>query len=176
MTIPLAGYAANGEVRSPHGSGVAEIVPYQAFQTMDGWMMIAAGNDNLFRRLCDVLGLEDAARDERFRTNEARVNNRDAIVGLVAEKVAKWRDEKLSAALDAAGVPNAPLYTVDQVFDHPQVRALDVIRPAEGDSLPLMGTPLAFDGRRPRSKGTAPQLGEDNERVLRSTRSVKLAG
>ena len=66
MTLPLAGYEAAGDIRKPYGSGVAEIVPYQAFQTSDGWLMIAAGNDNLFRKFCDVLGRKDLVDRSRL--------------------------------------------------------------------------------------------------------------
>lgn len=80
MTVPLAGYAASGEVRKPYGSGTAEIAPYQAFEASDGWLMIAAGNDNLFRKLCGALGLEVLASDPDFATNAARVVNRERLI------------------------------------------------------------------------------------------------
>lgn len=166
MTVPLAGYAANGEVRRPHGSGVAEIVPYQAFRTQDGWIMVAAGNDALFRRLCGVLGCGGLVDDPRYATNSARVVNRETLIGRLSAEIGTRMFDDFAAALDAAGVPNAPLLTVDRVFDHPQTHALDLLRACEGDELPLVGTPLAFDGERPRSTRPAPGLGQDNAETL----------
>ena len=95
MTVPLAGYEANGEVRRPYGSGTAEIVPYQAFQASDGWLMIAAGNENLFRKLCGALGLAELAASPDFATNEARVRNRDRLVGRIGAAVAGFTVEAL---------------------------------------------------------------------------------
>ncbi|MBJ3774550.1 CaiB/BaiF CoA transferase family protein [Acuticoccus mangrovi] len=162
MTLPLAGYEADGEVRRPYGSGAAEICPYQAFQTRGGWMMIAAGNDALFAKLCRVLGL-DLAEDPRFLTNADRVRNREILVPLVAEAVAAQEFDALAGALDAVGVPNAPLLSVDAVARHQQTEALQMA--VEADGLRLMGVPLTMDGARPRATKPAPALGEHDERI-----------
>ncbi len=166
MMIPLAGYEAAGDVRRPHGSGVAEIVPYEAFRTKDGWLMVAAGNDNLFRKLCRALSLDHLAEDPDFATNAARVVNRERIVGMVAEKIAEWEPGPLSETLDALGIPNAPLLTVDAVARHPQTEALGMTVDAGG--LPLVGVPLAFSGERPRATRRAPRLGEHDEAVKKT--------
>lgn len=168
MMIPLAGYEAAGDVRRPYGSGVAEIVPYQAFQTADGWMMIAAGNDNLFRKLCSVLGLEHLASDPEYATNTARVTNREKLLPTLAEVISHRQPDELAAALDAAGVPNAPLLTVDKVARHPQTEALAMT--VDSGGLKLVGVPLAFDGKRPRNPEPAPKLGEHNESLKKVTR------
>lgn len=161
MTIPLAGYKAAGDVRKPFGSGVAEIVPYQAFQTKNGWLMIAAGNDNLFRKLCDVLRRPDLAEDPDFNTNSGRVINRERLVPIIAAEVARCDFSELSELLDAAGVPNAPLLSVDEVAQHPQAEALGMMVECE-DGLSLATIPISFDGRRPHNTRRAPRLGENN--------------
>ena len=162
MTIPLAAHAATGEIRKPFGSGLAEIVPYQAFETRDGWLMIAAGNDRLFRNLCQVLGIPEVAEREDFARNPDRVRNRDRLVPLIVTIVAGWQRERLVADLDAVGVPNAPLQTVDQVMSHPQTQALKMLQCSEPGGLALAGIPLSFDGIRPRANDTAPELGASN--------------
>jgi crotonobetainyl-CoA:carnitine CoA-transferase CaiB-like acyl-CoA transferase len=162
MTVPLAGYAANGEVRKAFGSGTAEIAPYQAFETSDGWLMIAAGNDNLFGKLCGALALDELARNPDFATNTGRVVNRARLIPEIADAVRLYTTEALGQVLDAAGVPNAPLLTVDQVAEHPQTRALDMTVRCQGDDIELMGIPLTFDGARPRARTVAPKLGEHN--------------
>jgi crotonobetainyl-CoA:carnitine CoA-transferase CaiB-like acyl-CoA transferase len=170
MTVPLAGYAATGDVRKPYGSGTAEIVPYQAFQACDGWLMIAAGNDNLFRKLCGALGLEALARNPAFATNAARVVNRERLVPQIQAAVGQYSADVLGKILDEAGVPNAPLLTVDEVAGHPQTRALEMMLRCEDDELELVGIPLAFDGARPRARSPAPALGQHNA-ILRASGS-----
>ena len=173
MTAHLAGFAASGEVRRPYGSGVQEVVPYQAFETRQGWLMIAAGNDGLFRKLTAALGLAELASDPRFATNSARILNREAILSLIAEAVRTWPFGELQAALDAAGVPNAPIQTVDQVARHAQTEALGMLQQSAAGELALAGIALSIDGVRPRAKGSAPALGEHNETVLGHSAKVK---
>src|SRR6266850_279106 len=111
MTLPISAYLANGEIPTRHGSGIEQIVPYQAFETADGFMMVAAGNDNLFRRLCAALDRPGLAEDPRFRTNGDRVVNRAELIPILAavfvgQPIAHW-----AALLDAAGIPNGPIQT-----------------------------------------------------------------
>ncbi len=167
MTIPLAGYEAAGDVRKPYGSGVAEIVPYQAYRTADGWLMIAAGNDNLFRKLCSVLGLKPLVTDPDYASNAARVRNRRKLLPIIEEAVSRWQPDELAARLDELGVPNAPLLTVDQVARHPQTAALGMS--VDSGGLQLMGVPLAFDGERPRQASPAPALGEHDASLKKTS-------
>jgi len=162
MTVPLAGYAASGDVRKPYGSGTAEIVPYQAFETSDGWQMVAAGNDNLFRKLCVALGLDSLVADPAFATNAARVVNRERLIPQIEAAVRRYPTDALGRLLDEAGVPNAPLLGVDQVATHPQTSALEMLGRSENDDIELVGIPLSFDGKRPRARKPAPALGQHN--------------
>ncbi len=164
MMIPLAGYEAAGDVRKPYGSGVAEIVPYQAFETKDGWLMIAAGNDNLFRKFCDVLDRADLVADPDFATNSGRVINRERLIPIVAKAVAQFGMEDLGNRLDTIGVPNAPLLGVEDVAHHPQTKALGMTVACD-DNLSLVSIPISFDGARPRNARRAPKLGEDNAKL-----------
>ncbi len=174
MTVPLAGYAASGEVRKPYGSGTAEIVPYQAFEASDGWLMIAAGNDDLFRKLCSALGLDALASDPAFATNAARVVNRERLLPQIGAAVQRYSGEALGKLLDDAGVPNAPLLGIDEVAKHPQTRALDMTVRCDDDDIDLVGIPLAFNGARPRARTPAPTLGQHNA-ILRTSASRETA-
>lgn len=173
MTVPLAGYEGAGDVRKPHGSGTAEIVPYQAFEAADGWMMIAAGNDNLFRRLCKAIGLDDLAQHPDYATNTMRINNRATLIALIAGKVAKIEAAELGKMLDSAGVPNAPLLSVDQVAKHPQTEAVGMLAPAVAGGPRLVGIPISFDGTRLRAPGGSPGLGEHNGTLASKTRKSR---
>jgi crotonobetainyl-CoA:carnitine CoA-transferase CaiB-like acyl-CoA transferase len=167
MTLPLSAYLASGELPTRHGSGVEQIVPYQAFAAADGHIMVAAGNDNLFHRLCGVIGRAGLAEDQRFRTNGDRVVNRHALIAILddifaAEPIAVW-----AARLDAAGIPNGPIQRLDQVLADPQTAALGIIQ--QLGSLSLVGLPLSFDGARAPFAKLAPRLGEDNTEILDRT-------
>ena len=144
-------------------------MPYQAFDAADGWMMIAAGNDNLFRRLCKAIGLDDLAQHPDYATNTGRIKNRGTLIPRIADKVSKVRAAELGKILDEAGVPNAPLLTVDQVAKHPQTDAVGMLAPAVPGGPRLVGIPISFDGTRPRSSGSSPGLGEHNGTLTSKT-------
>jgi len=164
MTLPISAYLANREVPQRYGSGVEQIVPYQAFAAADGHIMVAAGNDNLFRRLCTVIGRPALAEDSRFRTNGDRVVNRSALIPILSDLFASQPLAVWAARLDAAGIPNGPIQTVDQVVADPQTAALGIIQ--QLSSISLVGLPLSFDGTRPPFAKPAPQLGEDNPEII----------
>jgi crotonobetainyl-CoA:carnitine CoA-transferase CaiB-like acyl-CoA transferase len=166
MTLPIVTYLANGEIPRRFGSGIEQIVPYQAFAAADGHIMVAAGNDNLFRRLAAAIGRPGLAEDARFRTNADRVANRAALIAILddifaAEPIAAWGER-----LEAAGIPNGPIQSVDQVVADPQTVALGMIQKMAGSAVSLIGMPLSFDGTRPPLEKLAPQLGEDNRAIL----------
>ena len=166
MSIYLAGYLANRELPARHGSGVDMIVPYQAFAAADGYMMVAAGNDNLFRRLAAVLDRPGLAEDPRFRTNKDRVVHRQQLVPILADIFATRRRADWAERLEAAGIPNGPINSLDQVVGDTQTAALGMIQRKAGSALGLVGLPLSFDGVRPAFTKAAPTLGQDNETKL----------
>jgi crotonobetainyl-CoA:carnitine CoA-transferase CaiB-like acyl-CoA transferase len=166
MTIPIAAYMVDHKIPTRQGSGVEMIVPYQAFAAADGYLMVAAGNDNLFRRLSGVIARPELAGDPRFRTNKDRVVNRAALIGILDDIFVEQPKAVWQQRLDAAGIPNGPLQTVEQVVADPQTRALGIIQelattPSTRIPLSLVGLPLSFDGVRPPFAKAAPALGED---------------
>jgi crotonobetainyl-CoA:carnitine CoA-transferase CaiB-like acyl-CoA transferase len=166
MSIYFAGFMANREIPARHGSGVDMIVPYQAFAAADGYMMVAAGNDNLFRRLAAVLDRPELAEDPRFRGNKDRVVNRRELVPILSEIFVTRPRAEWARLLDQAGIPNGPINTLDQVVADAQTQALGIIQQKAGSELGLVGLPLSFDGVRPSLEKTAPALGEDNRKHL----------
>jgi crotonobetainyl-CoA:carnitine CoA-transferase CaiB-like acyl-CoA transferase len=163
MSIYLAGFLANREIPARHGSGVDMIVPYQAFAAADGYMMVAAGNDNLFRKLCAVIERPGLAEDPRFRGNKDRVVHRAELVPILADLFVARQRAEWARLLDGAGIPNGPINTLDQVVADPQTLALGIIQHKPGSELGLVGLPLSFDGVRPAFAKAAPALGEDNQ-------------
>jgi crotonobetainyl-CoA:carnitine CoA-transferase CaiB-like acyl-CoA transferase len=138
------------------------IVPYQAFAASDGYMMVAAGTDNLFRRLAQVLERPGLADDPRFRGNKDRVVHRHELIPLLSDIFATRKRAEWAQRLEAAGIPNGPINDLSQVVADPQTTALGMIQRKPGSALGLVGLPLSFDGERPPFEKAAPELGEDN--------------
>lgn len=166
MSIYLAGFLADGRIPARAGSGVDMIVPYQAFAAADGYMMVAAGNDNLFRRLAAVLDRPSLADDPRFATNKDRVVHRAELVPILAGIFITKPRAEWAGLLEAAGIPNGPINTLDQVIDDAQTQALGIVQRKPGSRLGLVGLPLSFDGARPAFEKAAPELGEANAAQL----------
>ena len=163
------GYFGSGEVPQPQGSGTAMIAPYQAFPTADGFVMIGAASDSLFVRLTEALDAPALAADPRFADNPSRVRNRGAIVDAVSALTRERKSAHLLEALRSAGVPAAPILTIDAVMQEPQTKASGMLVSAPHPRLPeyrSVGLPIRWDGRRPGIRRVPPRLGEHSTDVL----------
>ena len=162
-------YLATGNSPGRLGNAHPNIVPYQAFQTGDGYIILAVGNDAQFERFCDLAGVPELADDERFRSNRNRVGHRDELVPRVAgimmtKTSADWLEQ-----LNARGIPCGPINDIEQVFADPQVQhrglQLELDHPAAGkvasvaNPIKLSETPIEYD-RSP------PLLGQHSDEVL----------
>jgi len=163
-----ASYLATGRVPRRMGSENFGICPYKAYQARDGWVVLAAGNDNLFQRLADALGRAEWKADARFKSNPDRVTHRDALNPLVAAAIATDTVAAWVEKFGAAGVPCAPVLDLEQVMAHPQFAAVGMLLDGPDGSMPLIGTPLQFDGERPPFRSHPPALGEHSDAVLGS--------
>ncbi len=141
----IARYAATGRDPQPLGARHPSITPFAAFRAQDGHLVIAAGNDALFQRLCAVLGRPALADDPRFRTNADRTAHADALAVLIEEALAKASVAEWLARLEAAGIPCGPIQTVSQAVHHPQTLARGMIGAAPlpgGGRLMMAANPL----------------------------------
>ncbi|HXM55497.1 MAG TPA: CoA transferase [Candidatus Dormibacteraeota bacterium] len=169
MTYHLAAHWATGESPQPYGSAASMIVPYQAFATADGHLMIAAPNDPLFGRLCAVLGHSEWADDPRFVHNPDRVANREAATALLESAIAAWQTDELSAALEAAGVPCSPIRDAAGAAGEAQTEALGIVQRLDHPTIEgfrSLGLPFVVDGQRPPLRRVPPALGEHQAEVL----------
>ncbi|HZU15757.1 MAG TPA: CoA transferase [Candidatus Dormibacteraeota bacterium] len=169
MTYHLASYWASGRPPGRHGSGTEMIVPYQAFPTCDGHLIIAAGNDSLFARLCRELGHPEWAEDPRFARNRDRVEHRAELVGLIGSVTRTWGTEPLAERLSRAGVPCSPIRDAGQVAGDAQAAALGIFQtlPRAGvDGFRSVAMPFVVDGERPPLRHPPPALGEHTREVL----------
>jgi len=165
----IATYNTTGRLPQPMGTENFGIAPYKAYRAEDGWLVIAAGNDALFARLAPALGKPEWLNDPEFASNAERVRHRERLNRLIGEVVATAKRADWLARLDAAGVPAAPLQTLDEVIAHPQTQAVGLLQPAPGDHPDLVGLPLQFDGARPPLRSLPPELGAQTDRVLGAT-------
>ncbi len=166
-----ANYLATGRVPERLGNAHANIVPYQAFATGEGTIIVAVGNDDQWQRFCRAVERADLAGDPRYATNPLRVRNRDALIPELEALLTRRRADEWLARLEQAEVPCGPVNTLDQVFEDPQVQArrllLDLPHPTAG-SIRLVGPPwkltpadAAAANHRP-----PPCLGQHTEEVL----------
>lgn len=159
-------HLATGDIPTRHGTGGAVIVPYQVFDCADRPLCLAAGNDRLWARCAQVLGRPEWGTDERFARGAARVRNKAVLLPMIAEVLKTRPRDAWIAALEAAGVPCAPVNDIGEVAGSAQFAAVDIVQALPGGGPKVVGLPISFDGERPRSTRGAPRLGEHNAEVL----------
>ena len=159
----VARYGATGEAPGPLGARHPSITPFDVFEAADGPLVIAAGNDALFARLCGVLGREGLAADERFADNRRRTENADALAAEIEGALAGGPAAEWLERLGAAGVPCGPINDVAAVVDDPGVRARNMIVSVElpdGTTVEMAGNPVKLSAHGdPAVRAAAPGLG-----------------
>jgi crotonobetainyl-CoA:carnitine CoA-transferase CaiB-like acyl-CoA transferase len=166
LTGHFASFRLSGELPARHRTGSRRLVIFQGFETRDGPIIVAAGNDRLFAKLAEVLGHPEWASDPRFATNPERVRHRDTLVPMI-EKIMLTRTKgEWIDLLEPVGVPCAPANTLDEMLADPQTEAIGMIQKAPEHGLELMGLPISFDGVRPPLRRRAPAVGEHTDEVL----------
>ena len=164
-------YFATGKPPKRIGNLHPNIVPYQPFRASDGEVILACGNDNLFRKFCQAAGCAALADDARFASNGKRVENRVELTRLLDAIFIKRSKREWVELLETAGVPNGPINDVEQVFAEPQVRArgvkVELPHPIAG-TLPLVASPMRFSETPLEYFLPPPLLGQHTDEVLRN--------
>jgi crotonobetainyl-CoA:carnitine CoA-transferase CaiB-like acyl-CoA transferase len=169
LTYVAGGYFATGEVPRRYGSAHPTIVPYQALRTGDGYLMVAVGNDTLWRRFAPLLGLPELVEDPRFATNPDRVVHRAELIPLIEEALATRGSAAWAEEMSRAGIPAGAINTVDQALAHPQVVARDMVLTTEhptAGTLRMPGSPLKLSRHSTSVRRPPPLLGEHTDEVL----------
>ncbi|MBV8356980.1 MAG: CoA transferase [Deltaproteobacteria bacterium] len=171
-TLQMTNYQATGEVPGPAGSTSPAAAPYEAFATSDNsWVLIAAGNDRLFAKLCNMLGCSGLAADPRFISNPERVTRRHELHSLLECETRRYRADELIRLLQEAQVPASRINSIDQVFADEQVNALGMFPPVAAEfripEMKFVDIPVSIDGIKSVKRLMPPRLGEHTEMILR---------
>ncbi|MCB0343437.1 MAG: CoA transferase, partial [Bdellovibrionales bacterium] len=162
-------YLIGGQAPRRLGNAHPNIVPYQAFATADGHIILAIGNDEQFRKFCQVAGRSEWAEDTNYATNAARVNNRTELCEKITTLLKMRDSQQWLDELEAVSVPCGPINTIDQVFDNAQVKAremrVEVDHPF-AKRIPLVANPIKYSKTPIQKPQAPPLLGADLQEVL----------
>ena len=178
LDFQAARWLIDGEVPAQEGNHHPTGVPMGAFETADGAINIAAAGDSMFSKFCEVAGKREWLSDPRFSSNHTRFENRDILRQAVAEILKQRDSESWIEALNAAGVPCGPIYTIDEVFADAQVRHLNTTHrftsPHMGE-LEILAQPIVMAGVKTDVRRAAPEMGEHGEEILAELRKKRSA-
>jgi len=169
LTFQAGRYFATGVPPKPEGNRHPLIAPYESFPCQDGFINIAAGNDNLFARTCEAIGLPELVGDPRFLNNGLRVQNREALVSLMEGKTKSQKVKDLQKKLDERGVPNGPIWSLDQTLTSEQVHALEMVKEIDHPTcgkIKVTGIPVKLSRTPGAVELPPPTLGQHTEEIL----------
>ncbi|WIW96134.1 CaiB/BaiF CoA transferase family protein [Altererythrobacter rubellus] len=153
-------YFATGTNPPRMGNAHAQVSAYGVFPSKDGPVVLAPANDNLFRKLLNVLGRDDLLDDARFSSNEARVANREEVDTMIARETVLWERDVLLRHCAEAGVPAGPINNLDEVFADPQIQARGM--QVKLDGMPGVRSPFRFSDAELALDKPSPTLGKDS--------------
>jgi crotonobetainyl-CoA:carnitine CoA-transferase CaiB-like acyl-CoA transferase len=169
LSMPVGIWQATGEKPRRHGNAHASIAPYEVLRASDGSMMIAAGNNRLWRQLCAAVGVPHLTDDPRFKTNSDRAANRLALKGELEAAFARFTVDALIARLQEFGVACGRVRTIPEALADPQIEPRQMLIPLQDPELKgfrVLGNPIKLSQSPPRLYRSPPKLGEHTTEVL----------
>lgn len=167
----IAGYFASGKIPKRWGNEHPNLTPYQTFQTADGHIIIACGNDGQFRSLCQLIDLPTLASDPRFLTMPQRNVNREALTAILGETFLSKPSSHWLGLLADSDVPSGSINNYEQVFQHPQVvhrkMRIDMPHPL-GGTVGLVANPVRLSATPVEYRYPPPLRGQHTEEILAS--------
>ncbi|GER67425.1 CoA transferase [Weizmannia acidilactici] len=160
---------ATGKIPGRLGSAHPNLVPYQAFEAKDGYVIIAVPNDWLWRKMCDALGLQNLKNHPKYAVNENRVANREELVEILTAYTKTKSSLEIIECLNQAGVPSGHIHNLAQVLAHPQIKYREMIQEVEHPTIGMMkmlGIPIKLSDTPGSVRKAPPLLGENTEEVL----------
>lgn len=164
------GYFATGKPAGKMGASHPTLVPYQAFSAKDIDIILAIANDGQWKRCCDALGWEDLKTNKKFYTNQKRVENRQELIPIISERLKSLSSKIIIEKLDAVSVPCGPVHTLDQILNHPQIKARNMMIEMEHpfiNGLKVPGFPVKFSKSPLEVRRHPPLLGEHTDEILK---------
>jgi crotonobetainyl-CoA:carnitine CoA-transferase CaiB-like acyl-CoA transferase len=161
-------YLVSGEDKGRMGNAHPTIVPYQTFDASDKQIAVAVGNDAQFKRLCEAIGREDLAQDERYATNPGRVANREELVEVLQGEFSRRTADEWVGKIRGAGIPCGPVNNLAEALEDEHLTSTDMLQEIEhplAGVLKMLASPVLVDGERPPIRRPPPTLGEHTEEV-----------
>jgi len=166
----VARYTISGKIPGPLGSAHPSITPFEAFRTKDSWIILAAGNDVLWTKLCRVMGREDLIRDSRFENNNLRTENRPELSAIITSELVKKSTAEWIGICEKADIPYSPINNIRQICEDPVIRHRNMLatvdQPGVGP-VRIASSPIRLSETPGRVESPAPLLGEHSEQILR---------
>mgnify|MGYP001315503445 FL=1 len=167
----IARYLAKNEIPEPMGSRHPSITPFEAFKTKDSYIIIAAGNDKLFKNLCNVLQIQEISTDERFSTNSLRSENVDQLKKIIEEKLSLKTTDEWIKEMEQLKIPCGPIFNIKQAVENPQVQERNMIISSFHKKIgefKSAGNPIKMSTYKDeKTRGDIPDLDEHREKIIK---------
>ena len=167
----IARYLAKNEIPKPMGSRHPSIAPFEAFKTKDSYIIIAAGNDRLFEKLCELLTMPEMSKDPKFSDNSSRAKNMDELKIILEKKLASRSTSEWVKDMEKEKIPCGPIFNIKEAVENPQVDARNMIVKAfhkEIGDFKLAGNPIKMSTYKDeKTRGDIPDLDEHREKILK---------
>ena len=167
----IARYLSKNEIPKPMGSRHPSIAPFEAFKTKDSYIIIAAGNDKLFEKLCEHLNIKECVSDDRFKTNSMRCENMDDLKKIIEDKLIVNNTDDWIKGMEKLKIPCGPIYNIKQAVENPQIEARNMIVKSYHKIIgefKLAGNPIKMSSYKDENKrGDIPDLDEHRDKILK---------
>ena len=167
----IARYLAKNEIPKPMGSRHPSIAPFEAFKTKDSHIIIAAGNDKLFEKLCQVLNINNVLKDEKFKTNSSRAQNMDELKKILEKELSSKNTSDWVSLMEKEKIPCGPIFNIKQAVENPQIKARNMIVNSYHKKIgefKTAGNPIKMSNYKDEEKrGDIPDLDEHREKIIK---------
>ena len=167
----IARYLAKNEIPKPMGSRHPSIAPFEAFKTKDSHIIIAAGNDKLFEKLCQLLDINDILKDEKFKTNSSRAQNMDELKNILEKKLLSKGTKDWISLMEKEKIPCGPIFNIKEAVENPQVKARNMIVNSFHKKIgefKTAGNPIKMSNYKDEEKrGDIPDLDEHRDKIIK---------
>ena len=167
----IARYLTKNEIPKPMGSRHPSIAPFEAFKTKDSYIIIAAGNEKLFEKLCNVLNISDIAKNSKFNTNSLRSQNIDQLKEILEDKLNNKSTNEWVSEMEKERIPCGPIYNIKEAVENPQVQSRNMIVKAYHKVIgefKLAGNPIKMSSYKDETtRGDIPDLDQHREKILK---------